>query len=51
MLISLNDIDKFIEILDNLLKDESSSYLREHIEAILKAARFKRVEYDSVLNE
>ncbi len=49
--ISLEEIDQFIDNLKKILANPNVPYLHSHADALLIAARQKRIEYDSVLNE
>lgn len=49
--VSLERIDNFIQDMEGLLNDGCSDYLVPHVKELLKAARQKRVEYDSILNQ
>lgn len=51
MKISYENIDLFIQILEDLKNDTNAAYLRPHVEELLKAAIIKKVEYETIIHQ
>lgn len=49
--LSIEQIDSFIQMLEQILNNERVPYLHRHAAHLLRAAREKRIDYDSVLNK